>query len=75
MTCYAGIDLHSNNNVICVIDGKDKRLLEKKLDNDADLARLDLEAKDLSYILDSIRHRRFSGAYARVAARRLEPDG
>jgi len=37
MSCYAGIDLHSNNNVICVIDDKDKRLLEKKLDNEAAL--------------------------------------
>jgi len=34
MTLYCGIDLHSNNNYICVIDGKDKRLFERKLDND-----------------------------------------
>jgi transposase len=33
MTLYCGIDLHSNNSVICVIDNKDKRLFEKKLDN------------------------------------------
>ena len=36
MTLYCGIDLHSNNNYICVINDKDKRLLEKKLDNDAE---------------------------------------
>ena len=37
MTLYCGIDLHSNNNFVCVIDGKDHRLLESKLDNDAAL--------------------------------------
>jgi len=36
MTLYCGIDLHSNNNYICVIDDKDKRLFERKLDNDID---------------------------------------
>ncbi len=33
MTLYCGIDLHSNNCVICVIDGKDNRLFQKKFDN------------------------------------------
>ena len=33
MPLYCGIDLHSNNHVICVIDDKDKRVLEQKLDN------------------------------------------
>lgn len=37
MTLYCGIDLHSNNNVICVINDKDKRLLEVKLDNQIEL--------------------------------------
>jgi transposase len=37
MALYCGIDLHSNNHVVCVIDDKDKRLLEKKLDNDPEL--------------------------------------
>lgn len=37
MTLYAAIDLHSNNHYLCVIDGKDKRLLEAKVDNDANL--------------------------------------
>ncbi len=37
MTLYAAIDLHSNNNYVCVIDNKDKRLLETKLANDASL--------------------------------------
>jgi len=37
MPLYCGIDLHSNNHVICVIDDKDKRLLELKLDNYAEL--------------------------------------
>ena len=34
MSLYCGIDLHSNNHVLCVIDDKDRRLLETKLDND-----------------------------------------
>jgi transposase len=37
MPLYCGIDLHSNNHVICVIDDKDKRLFEQKLDNHAEL--------------------------------------
>jgi transposase len=37
MTLYCGIDLHSNNHVVCVIDDQDQRLLEKKLDNDPEL--------------------------------------
>ncbi len=37
MTLYCGIDLHSNNHVVCVIDDKDQRVLEKKLDNDPEL--------------------------------------
>lgn len=34
MKLYCGIDLHSNNHVVCVIDDKDRRLLETKLGND-----------------------------------------
>jgi len=37
MTLYCGIDLHSNNHVICVIDDKDKRIFEQKLGNHAEL--------------------------------------
>jgi len=37
MTLYCGIDLHSNNHVICVIDDKDKRVFETKLGNHAEL--------------------------------------
>lgn len=33
MGTYAGIDLHSSNNYIGVIDGKDKRLYSKRHDN------------------------------------------
>ena len=34
MTLYCGIDLHSNNHVVCLIDDQDQRLVEKKLCND-----------------------------------------
>lgn len=34
MTHYCGIDLHSNNHVIVVIDDEDKRVLDKRIDND-----------------------------------------
>jgi len=37
MPLYCGIDLHSNNHVICVIDDKDKRIFEQKLGNHAEL--------------------------------------
>ena len=37
MPLYCGIDLHSNNHVICVIDDKDKRIFEQKLDNHSEL--------------------------------------
>ena len=33
MQTYAGIDLHSSNNFIGVIDAKDKRLYSKRHDN------------------------------------------
>jgi len=36
MEAYAGIDLHSSNNYIGVIDGQDRRLYRKRLPNDLD---------------------------------------
>lgn len=35
MTLYAGIDLHSNNSYVCVIDEQDRRLLERRFKNAA----------------------------------------
>ena len=37
MPLYCGIDLHSNNHVICVIDDKDNRVFEQKFGNHAEL--------------------------------------
>jgi len=37
MQHYCGIDLHSNNHVVVVIDEEDKRVLEKRLSNDLSL--------------------------------------
>ncbi len=37
MKLYCGIDLHANNHYICVIDEKDKRLLEVRCGNDISL--------------------------------------
>ncbi|HNP25682.1 MAG TPA: transposase [Nitrosomonas sp.] len=34
MQHYCGIDLHSNNHVVVVIDEEDKRVFEKRLCND-----------------------------------------
>ena len=34
MTLYCGIDLHSNNHVVVIIDEQDRRILEQKLAND-----------------------------------------
>lgn len=37
MSHYCGIDLHSNNHVVVVIDDEDKRVFEKRLSNDLSL--------------------------------------
>jgi hypothetical protein len=34
MSHYCGIDLHSNNHVVVVIDDEDKRVFDKRLSND-----------------------------------------
>ena len=49
MEAYAGIDLHSSNNYIGVIDGQDRRLYRKRLPNDLDtiLSALSPFKKDL----------------------------
>jgi transposase len=43
MVSFAGIDLHSNNNYIGIIDETGKRLFKKKIDNDLDLILRTLE--------------------------------
>ncbi len=37
MKLYCGIDLHSNNSVIVILDEADKVVYQKKLANDLDL--------------------------------------
>jgi len=37
MTHYCGIDLHSNNHVVVIIDERDKRVFEKRIINDLSL--------------------------------------
>ncbi len=34
MKLYCGIDLHSNNSVVVILDEVDKAIYQKKLDND-----------------------------------------
>ena len=34
MKLYCGIDLHSNNHYLTLIDDNDRRILEKRLPND-----------------------------------------
>ena len=34
MTCYSGIDLHSNNSVVVVIDEADRVLYQRRLPNE-----------------------------------------
>jgi hypothetical protein len=43
MECFAGIDLHSNNNHIGIIDASGKRLFKKKNPNDLYLVFKSLE--------------------------------
>ena len=47
---YAGIDLHSNNNVIVVTDAEDKVVYRKRLPNE-----LDVVLRALSPFSDSLR--------------------
>ena len=42
MSHYCGIDLHSNNHVVVMIDDEDKRVLEKRLISDLSLTKIDL---------------------------------
>lgn len=53
MKLYAGIDLHSNNSYLAVIDEQDKRLYQKRLPNQSDiiLAELAPFQKQLSGIV------------------------
>lgn len=37
MALYCGIDLHSNNHVVVVVDEEDRRVYEKRLSNDLEL--------------------------------------
>ncbi len=43
MALYCGIDLHSNNHVVVVIDEQDRRLYERRLGNDVSLTLNALE--------------------------------
>jgi len=43
MGLYCGIDLHSNNHVVRVIDEEDRRLYEKRLPNDLAITKAALE--------------------------------
>ena len=43
MEAYAGIDLHSNNSYLAIIDREDKRLYQKRLPNQADVILTELE--------------------------------
>jgi transposase len=43
MKLYAGIDLHSNNNYLAVIDDQDKRLYQKRLPNKPDVILAELD--------------------------------
>jgi transposase len=53
MQLYCGIDLHSNNSVISMIDDTDRVISEKRLDNDLDIITQHLKpfAEDLTGIV------------------------
>jgi transposase len=53
MTLYCGIDLHSNNHVVVVIDAEDRRIVEKRLPNDltATLALLEPYRSELAGVV------------------------
>jgi transposase len=43
MKLYAGIDLHSNNSVVCVLDEQDREVVRRRLPNDLAVIRAVLE--------------------------------
>jgi len=43
MRLYCGIDLHSNNHVVTVIDEQDRRLYERRLPNDLAITKAALK--------------------------------
>jgi len=43
MGLYCGIDLHSNNHVLTVIDDADRRVYERRLPNDLAITKAALE--------------------------------
>ena len=43
MRLYGGIDLHSNNHMVTLIDEQDRRVFERRLGNDIELTRRTLE--------------------------------
>ena len=53
MKCYAGVDLHSNNSYLVIIDKKEKKVLKKKMPNDLEeiLRELKPYRKDLEGIV------------------------
>ena len=60
MEAYAGIDLHSSNSFIGVIDGQDRRLYRKRLPNDLDtiLSALAPFKRDLGTEIGDVRSER-----------------
>jgi transposase len=42
MRLYSGIDLHSNNNYLAIIDDKDRRVYQKRLPNESDVVLAEL---------------------------------
>lgn len=53
MKCYAGVDLHSNNSYLGIIDKKEKKVLKKKMPNDLEeiLRELKPYRKDLEGVV------------------------
>ena len=53
MKLYCGIDLHSNNSVVVVIDEQDKLILSKKCPNDVSviLGQLAPLSKDIQTVV------------------------
>lgn len=52
MRLYVGIDLHSNNSVLVILDERDRTLYERRLPNDLPLPReADLEGGRLKRLL------------------------
>jgi hypothetical protein len=56
MKLYAGIDLHSNNSVVSILDEADHIVFERRLDNDLERIKCELGIPGTVYLARRTRY-------------------